>query len=115
MKVKISDIHPMVEASAYKELETVMEGSIDFHHPIILLRTTKDEWSSHKEKSPFIFNPPDIDGEILQIRCGHNRVELLKRVGIETVDALIFDSLDEATEECVRQNKWHKRKYGALV
>lgn len=116
MKVKIDDIHPMVKAQAYKELEINMGGSIDFNNPIVLLRTTRAEWLDFKNnKAQFILDPPETLEPILQIRCGHNRVELAKMAGATEIEAIIFDSLEDAAQECHRQNRWYKERYGALV
>lgn len=115
-KVFIEECYPMVRAQAYKELSFIMNGETDFHNPIVLLRTTREEWAEFKKtRANFILDPPDIEGEILQIRCGHNRIELAMQKGLTEIDAVIYDSLKDAAEECHRQNKWQKQKYGALV
>lgn len=112
--VNINLIYPMVKATAPNELEAVLEEK-DFLHPIILYRCTRYEWEQMQKNYPQILPPPNTGGSILQIRCGHNRVELAKRWGWETIPAVVYNDLDGATNECRVQHQWHKRKYGALV
>lgn len=115
MLIRIDDIYPMMEARAYKELEALMQGSVDFVNPVVLLRTIREEWLEYKKsKANFILDPPDIDGEILQVICGHNRIELYKQSGRTVIKCVVFDSREEAAEECRRQSNWHKRQWGAL-
>lgn len=114
MKVKLKDIHPMVKAKAVDKLAATMDTK-SFKHPIILYRTTKYEWECDKrDRYPQILDPPNISGEILQIRCGHNRVALAEQWGEEEIDAVVYDNLEEAMTDCRAQQKWFKNRYGSL-
>ncbi len=112
--IPILGLWPMVSPKAIEELSAILENE-PIVHPIVVYRTTEEEWFQEKLRVPYIDMPPEVEGEILQIRAGHNRVEWLKRKGETEVLALIYTNLQEATAECMRQMEWHKIKHGPLI
>ena len=64
---------------------------------------------------PQILDPPDIEEEIYQIRCGHNRVSAIRTLGYDEIHCFVTDSLMEAGNKCKEQMRWFKRTYGNLV
>ncbi len=112
--IPILGLWPMTAPKAIEELSAILENE-PIVHPIVVYITNKEEWAKHKEQVPYIDSPPEVEGEILQIRAGHNRVEWLKRQGITEVLALVYDDMREAQEECMRQMTWHKQRHGALI
>jgi hypothetical protein len=116
VELNISDLYPMTWAKAINELSAILENE-EIEQPIVVLLTDKATWAAQKLAVPFINDPPDVEDDeiIMQIRCGHNRVEYLKRKGIDKVRALVYIDSGKAGEECFRQQKWHKQKYGALI
>jgi len=114
VELNISDLHPMTEPKAINELAAILENE-EIVHPIVVLLVDKNIWAEQKKKVPFIFDPPEIEGVIMQIRCGHNRVEWLKRQGKTTVRALIYIDEGLSSEKCKEQNKWQKQKHKPLI
>ena len=114
VEVALELLHPMTAPKAIEELSAILDKE-PIEHPIVVYVTNKEEWTKQKEQVPYIYDSPDVEGYILQIRCGHNRVAILKRRGEKSIRALIFNNIEEATAECARQNKWHKQRYGALI
>jgi len=112
--IAIHLLQPMTPPKAIEELSAILKTE-DIEHPIVVYKTTKEEWAEHKKAYPYIYDSPDIEGEIMQIRAGHNRVEWARRQGDTYIRALVYNNLEDATEECKRQMKWHKRKHGALI
>ena len=112
--IDIADLHPMAPPKAIEELSVILDEE-DIEHPIVVLLTDRDAWLEQKKQVPFILDPPDTEEPIMQIRCGHNRTEWLKRQGITKVRALLFIDVNKAGEECFRQQKQHKQKHGALI
>ena len=116
VELDIDILHPMAPPKAINELSAILEEE-EMVNPIVVLITDKDNWLKESSRIPFLLGPPDVDSDepIMQIRCGHNRVEWLKRKGITTVKALVYICATKAGDECYRQQKWHKQRHGALI
>ncbi len=116
VELDIDLLHPMAPPKAINELTAILDCE-EMQHPIVVLITDRESWIEQKKQVPFILDPPDVpEGElIMQIRCGHNRVEYLKRKELDKVKALVYIDVNKAGEECFRQQKWHRQKHGALI
>ena len=82
---------------------------IGLKHPVVVIKTTKEQWEEERKSYNFVIAAPDVDGTFYQIRFGHNRVAALLELGETSVDCIICDSAAEAAVLGKEQALWQKQ------
>ena len=107
-------LHPMFPTKPEKveRLHLWVRQSRSFIHPLVILKTTSEQWLREQKARPDILDPPKVSDPkqtIYQIRAGHNRLALLKEWGSTHAQCYVFDNLLDAGDEMAHQTKWQKR------
>lgn len=69
-------------------------------YPILVVRTTRDEWLKTKELDPSILDPPQDGDVIYRIQCGNNRAKAAEELGYTHIDTVVFHRLQDAYDAC---------------
>jgi len=111
--IKLKDLHPMVVPQCTNEVKASIL-KIGLKNPVVVIKTTKEEWKKESDSIHFILNPPNIEGEFYQIRFGHNRVAALLELGRSEVPCIVCNTINEAADIGRSHALWQKQKLNPL-
>jgi len=119
--IPISELHCHVKDINPVFLNNVVDSieGYGLQNPIVVVAMTIERWKHMKYVNSEILDPPEglMDQEVLQVRCGNNRVKAAIALGYESIDCVVARDLRAGSRLCSiqgkEQDKWRNtNQYG---